>query len=304
MLRFCTSLFIIVALTSCANGQQKTATARPKVAAGSTAKSAGVNLPSEEVVNAFMRQMVGFNPATSWKIVSIRPAEAEGLAEVTVVISSGQGAQPNKFFVTADGRHAVTGDLIPFGATPFAAARAKLEKGITGPERGPKDAAVTIVEFSDLQCPHCKAAQPTIDKVLAEEKGVRLVFQNFPLESHDWAEKAADYADCIGRTSNDAFWKFIQGAYDAQDQITASNADEKLNAIADAAGAKSADIAVCAAKPETAGRVQHSLALGKSLDVNSTPSLFINGRLVAGLGSVPYETLKSLVDFAVKEQQK
>ena len=71
---------------------------------------------------------------------------------------------------------------------------------MNGPSRGPADAPVTLVEFSDLQCPHCKEAQPTIDKLMAEEKNARLVFQNFPLPAHDWAAKAAYYGDCIGRS--------------------------------------------------------------------------------------------------------
>jgi protein-disulfide isomerase len=155
-----------------------------------------------------------------------------------------------------------------------------------------------------LQCPHCKDAQPKLDKLMAEEPQVRLVFQNYPLPSHDWAAKAAAYADCIGRSSNDAFWKFIEGTYKDQPNITAANATERLNAIADSSGAKSADIAACAAKPETTSRIEQSVALGKSLDVTGTPTLFINGRKVANLGGLPDDVLKQLVDFAAKGEMK
>ena len=160
---------------------------------------------------------------------------------------------------------------------------------------------MTVVEFSDLQCPHCKDAQPTLDKLMAEDKNVRVVFQSFPLPMHDWAAKAAAYADCVSRSSNDAFWKFIQSVYAAQGDITAANADEKLTGLADAAGVKGADIAACAAKPETVTRVQRSLALGASLEVNGTPTLFINGRKISNVGGLPYEVLKSLTEFAAKE---
>jgi protein-disulfide isomerase len=186
---------------------------------------------------------------------------------------------------------------MPFGSHPFDAARAKLEKEANGPSRGPTNAPVTLVEFSDLQCPHCKEEQPNVDKLLTEDKNVRVIYQNFPLPAHDWAAKAAAYADCIGRTSNDGFWKFIESVYGAQADLTAANSDEKLNGFADAAGAKSADVAACAAKPETVGRVEHSVLLGKSLGVTGTPTLYINGRQVGG---VPYEGLKSLVDFAAQ----
>jgi protein-disulfide isomerase len=257
-------------------------------------------LPTEETVNAFMQQMFGHDPSVSWKVLEIKPAEAEGLAEITVTVSNPQGKQNQKLYVTADGHHAVVGEIIPFGAHPFDADRETLRKGITGPTLGPADAPVTVVEFSDLQCPYCKQAQPTIDKLLSEEKSARLVFQNFPLPSHNWAAKGADYADCVGKASTEAFWKFIHSAYDAQADITPENADQKLTAMADQAGVKGSEVAKCAASTETAGRVQHSIALGASVDVTSTPTVFINGRKISNVSGVPYELLKSLVEFAAK----
>jgi protein-disulfide isomerase len=234
-------------------------------------------------------------------VVSIKPSAIAGISEVNVTLKNPQGQQNTKLYVAADGQRALIGEIIPFGSDPFATARTALEKGINGPSRGPADAPVTIVEFSDLQCPHCKEAQPTVDKLMSEEKNARLVFQNFPLQSHDWAAKAAAYADCIGRSSNDAFWKFMQGVYDAQSDILTTNADEKLTALADKSGVKGNDIAACAAKPETASRVEHSVALGKSVDVAGTPTLFINGRKIANVAALPYDMLKQLTEFAAKK---
>jgi protein-disulfide isomerase len=286
-------LFILLLLLTLAGVQQ------PPAAAQATTKAAITpNLPSEETVNAFLHEWFGYDPSLSWKIVSIKPSEIEGLSELNAVLSGAQGQQQLKLYITPDGKHAVSGEIMPFGAHPFAATQKELEKGINGPTHGPADAPVTVVEFSDLQCPHCKEAQPTLDKLMAEDKNVRVVFQSFPLPMHDWAAKAASYADCVSRSSNDAFWKFIQSVYAAQGDITAANADEKLTALADAAGVKGADVTACAAKPETATRIEKSEALGKTLDVNSTPTLFINGRRVP---AVQYETLQKLVDFAAKE---
>jgi len=297
-------LFVILLLAGLGGAQETPAAPHSKTTAtAATVPKTGsaTNLPPEDTVRAFMQQMFGYDSSLTWKIVGIKPSQAEGLAEITVLLSNPQGQQSNKLYITADGQHAVIGDIIPFGVHPFDAARKELDKGIDGPARGPADAAVTLVEFSDLQCPHCKQAQPTIDKLMADEKNARLVFQNFPLPSHEWAAKAAAYADCISRGSNDAFWKFLQSVYDAQTDITLANADEKLTGLADKAGVKGADIAACAAKPETTGRVQHSIALGTSVDVTGTPTLFINGRKIANVSGIPYDVLKSLVEFAAKE---
>ena len=280
------------------------AMAQQKPAAKATAAKPAADssrLPSEAEVNGFMKATFGYDPQLTWKIVSIKPSEAEGLAEVTVEISGPQGQGGQKFFVSQDGRHAVVGQIIPFGAHPFEQTRRILEKKATGPSRGPANAPVLIVEFSDLQCPHCKEANPTIERLINEDPNVRFVSQNFPLPSHNWAMKAAAYADCVGRASNDAYWKFVESVYSAQNEITADNADQKLTDLADKAGAKGSEIATCAAQPETESRVQASIELGKSVDVNSTPTLFINGRPV-GVSGNSYDALKQIVDFAAKEK--
>jgi len=305
MHRLAISWSVILVLLTIANAQQKDAptnasTARPG-APGAQARRE-VKLPSEETVNAFLRETFAYNPGLSWKVSDIKPSQAEGLAEVTVVLTTPQGLQTNQFYVTADGTHAISGQIIPFGAHPYAAARHKLEKETNGFSRGPADSPVTIFEFSDLQCPHCKEAQPIIDRLLSEEKNVRLVFQNYPLASHDWAEKGAAYADCVGRASNGSFWKFIQSVYDAQSDITAANADDKLKELADAAGVNGAEIAECAAKPATLGRVERSVELGNSVGVSGTPTLFINGRSIPNVGSLGYDVLKQLVDFAAEDK--
>jgi protein-disulfide isomerase len=275
--------------------ESSVAGARPS----NTAPPAGA--PSEQTVNGFLRQTFGYDPNVSWKIFAIKPSVAADLWEVDVVLANPQGQQNTTFFVTADQQHALVGDLIPFGEKPFASTNTELQKGINGIARGPANAPVTIVEFSDLQCPHCKQAQPTIDKLLGEETNARFVFQQFPLPSHNWAAKAASYADCIGRANNDAFWKFVGATYNAQSEITESNADQKLTSLADSVGVKGSDMAACAAKPDTKSRVDASLNLGKKVQVTGTPTLFINGRRIANVNGTPYEILKSIVEFEAKQ---
>ena len=301
MRTFLTPMLVLLAAALSLGQATETKSTKPASKPGTHATA---DLPSDAVVDSFLQQQFGYQSDITWKILSIKPSPIEGLAEVNVVLANGQGQQISRFYVGPDGQHAVVGEIIPFGARPFDPAKKALEQGVTGPSKGPKDAPVTIVEFGDLQCPACKAAQPTIEKLVADEPNARFVFQNFPLEMHNWAAKAAAYADCVGRASNDVFWKFVSKAYETQQDITAENADEKLTALADAAGVKGSEIAACAAKPETKARVDASIALGKSVDVTGTPTLFINGRKVGSFDTRMSEVYKNLVDFAAKESAK
>src|ERR1022692_1699528 len=295
------SICILLLAGGLATAQTGPAKPVPSKPTEKPAASGSVNLPSEATVDSFLHQQFGYETDLTWKISGIRPSPVEGLAEVTVVLASPQGQQLTKFYVAPDGKHALVGEIIPFGAKPFDPAKNLLDKGITGPERGPKNAAVTLVEFGDLQCPACKAAQPTIEALVAAEPNARFVFQNFPLEMHNWAAKGAAYADCVGRASNDAFWKFVSKTYETQSDITAETADEKLTAIAEGAGVKGAEIAACALKPETKAHVDASIALGKSVDVTGTPTLYINGRKVGSFDPRMTDVYKGLVEFAAKQ---
>jgi len=279
--------------------------AKPAAKAAAAAPAAGGNagLPTEDTVNSFLFQMFGYDPTITWKVTEIRPSEVPGLADVSIVITNSQGANANRLLVSSDGKHAIAGDILPFGAKPFEDARAKLEKGVNGPAKGAAKAAVTIVEFSDMQCPHCAKAAPGIEQLLAQEPEAQFVFQNFPLPAHNWAEKAAEYVDCVGRssvggTANDLVWKFIQKTFEDQTNITESNVDEKLKGIATASGANADEIAACAAKPNTKARIQASIALGKSVGVTGTPALFINGRNASGAS---VDAQKKIADFAASQ---
>jgi protein-disulfide isomerase len=275
-------------------------TAKPAAPAAAACTTA---LPSEDTVNSFLFQTFGYDPTITWKVSDIRPSEIAGLAEVNVVITTPQGPNVNRLLVSSDGKHAVTGDILPFGAKPYADARAKLTKGpLNGPSKGPANAPVTIVEFTDMQCPHCQKAAPTIDSLLAQEPDVHFVFENFPLPIHNWAEKGAAFVDCMGRASNDAVWKFIDKVFEEQNNITQANADEKLKAIATASGVNADEIAACAAKPETKSRIDASIALGKAVGVTGTPTLFVNGRPVGA--TAPLDTIKKIVDFEASQEKE
>jgi protein-disulfide isomerase len=288
------------------NAQQPPATTlKPpaKTVSGASAKSQG--LPSEATLNEFLKHMFGWNQNLAWKVVEIKPSEAAGLSEATIIFHTPKGQQATRIYVTADQKHALTGDLVPFGSDPFAADR-ELLKSAHGPSEGPKDAVITIVEFGDLECPACKAAQPNITRLMQEEPKARLVFQNFPLEQiHKWSLVGAKYVDCLGRTNNDAVWKFIATVYDHQAEVNEQNVDQMLKGYVKEAGGDPETIAACVAKPETAKRVADSLGFGEKVNITSTPTFFINGRRLVGFSSnIPYDVVKSMTDYEIANAGK
>ena len=267
---------------------------------------AQANRPTREVVDAFLRHTFGYDPNIKWEVADIKPANDPTLSVVTIVLRTPQGAQEMKIFVTPDQRYAIAGDMLPFGTNPYARVASELKSRITGPSRGPAEAKITVVEFGDLQCPACKAAQPTIDKLLADVPQARLVFQQFPLVMlHKWAFAAAKYGECTRVSSPDAFWKFQSLVYENQPGMESFDEDQaipKLKDYAVQAGADPAKLEACVADPATAAKIYKSMELGKSLEVTSTPTLFINGRKVQNVSGMPYDVLKDLTEFQAQQE--
>ena len=132
-MRILLNSILILLLARYSRGQ-----ARPSQLQAAEKSAHATNLPSEATVDSFLHQQFGYQPDLTWKISSIKPSTIAGLAEVSVVLASPQGQQLTRFYVGPDGKHALIGDIIPFGAKPFDPAKKALEKGITGPSSGPQ----------------------------------------------------------------------------------------------------------------------------------------------------------------------
>lgn len=287
------------AANKAASHRELTPQAKAQVNKEAAAKPA---LPTTEEVDAYMKRSFGYDPGVSWQIYEIRASEAPGIVEIIVSVNKGE---PVHLFFSPSAQIAFVGQMISFGPNPYATIRTKLQ-GAFGPSRGGPNPPIQIVEFSDLECPHCKASQPIIEKLEGDFPQVRFVFQQFPLPAslHPWAMKAALYADCAGQINEDAFWKYIDSIFDSQGGIALATADDKLKELATAAGYDAAKISACAASPQAEARVKKSMELGQSLNVAQTPTVFINGRTVLGLAGIPYDNLKNLVQFEIDHAGK
>ena len=160
----------------------------------------------------------------------------------------------------------------------------------TGPARGAAEAPVTIVEWSDFECPYCKRVLPTLEQLFEEyPTEVRLVFRHFPLHAiHPNAQGAAEAAVCA--QDQGAFWELHDLMFEEQDALTASDLKEK----AERAGLDTEAFAACMEAEDTPERVEADRRAGIQVGVNGTPALFVNGRPLAG--AVAYEDLAGVVE--------
>jgi protein-disulfide isomerase len=252
-------------------------------------------LPSNQEVEAALVRNYGWKAGFTAKVFRVMPSSVPGMVQALVQLDDDQRTV---VYITADGAHAIIGELIPFGADPFGPAR-KLLAGADGPARGGAPGGITLVEFSDLQCPYCKVYAATLDKLLVDFPQVRQVFQHYPLARlHPWAQLAAAHADCVGRADAKAFWRFVSEVYSAQEKITLEVAPARFGAIVTSLGMDPQAVAACAASEATMARVEASIALGQRLFVRGTPTAFLNGRqLPIGL---TYDELKALVRFELE----
>jgi protein-disulfide isomerase len=268
-------------------------------------KNFTVDTPSADTVNAFLKNLWGYDANRVWSVAAVLKTNAPGVAKIVVYVAEkGQTGAPRTaiFFTTPDGKHAIADAVIDFGATPFAETRKTLQESATGPARGAASKELLMVEFADLQCPHCKEAQDTMDRLGHDFPEARIVFQNFPLvDLHPYAMQSAAEGVCVRKSKGDAaFFTYATAVYDKQAGLTPELAAETLAAAATAAGADAKTAAACAAAPAARDEVTASLELGKSIGVDQTPTLYINGRALP-ITSLPYETLKQIVIFQASQ---
>lgn len=158
------------------------------------------------------------------------------------------------------------------------------------PVTGNKNAKVTIVEFSDFQCPFCsKGAQVVTDLKKKYGDKIQVAFKNFPLPFHNQAEGAAVAALCANEQSAELFWKMHDGMFAAQDALDL----DSLKKLAKKLGAKP-EFDACLDSNKYLAKVKADMEEGKALKVKSTPTFFVNGQMING--AQPIEAFSEIID--------
>ncbi len=168
----------------------------------------------------------------------------------------------------------------------------RVDVAALGPAKGPDKAPVTIVEFSDFECPYCGRVNPSL-KSVQEKYGdkVRIVFRQFPLNFHPNAQKAGEASLCADEQNTDYFWKLHDAMFADQKNLGVPSLKEMAAAID---GLDSSAFNECLDSSRFASKVQEDVQDGAKVGVSGTPAFFVNGRFLSG--AVPYETFAEIID--------
>ena len=248
---------------------------------------------SQRVVEYFQKTVT--TPGLTFKVTKVEDSEIPDWRKGNLEVSLGQQTQNVAFYVSRDGRYLFRGDAVDLTVDPLKLVRDKIK--LDGePSRGPADAKVTIVEYSDFQCPFCSRGYATIEKQVLTSYGdkVRFYYKHYPLPFHPWAEAGAVAAECAKQQKPEAFWKLYSSLFENQGQITADNLKEKATGYLAGTGIDMAKWNDCFDNKKSLPQVKAQMQEGSSVGVRGTPGFIINGRLVSG--AQPFESFKNVID--------
>ena len=252
---------------------------------------------TNEQVGEFVRKSFNVPPSVTIAVKDSNKSDVNGLRQVTIELSSQNGTQSQDAWITAD-NHLLVGRLLDLSVDPYRKNIEKIKLN-DAPALGPADAKVTIVEYSDFQCPYCGAAYKTVDQLLQQYQGkVRLVYKHLPLSIHNWAEDAAVASACVYQQKPDAFWKVYSYLFANQSSVTKETLTDKVVLATKDAGVNTEDLKKCITSRSALPIVQANMAEAGDLGLSSTPSFIINGRPV--VGAQPLEQFKQVIDDALK----
>lgn len=228
------------------------------------------------------------------------PSEMSGYDKVPVIISNGPRHSTHDFLVSKDNKTIIEWEKLDIAEDIDVAGR---------PERGNKDAKITIVNYDDFECPFCARMHQTLfpDLMKIYSNQVKVIYKDYPLDFHPWALHAAVDANCLAAQNQDAYWDFADYAHANQKSISGENKDlneafGRLDKITLDLGAKhnlnSGALEACVKKQDETA-VRASIAEGDKLGVDATPTMFINGEVISGIKSE--EEMRSIIDRVLRK---
>jgi protein-disulfide isomerase len=283
--------FLLVVLVVLNGGSSAFAQTSPPSPAQKPSEDEAQFLKNSE---AFVRRLFAWGPDFQIKLGPTSPSPAPDFYLIPVQITYNGVSDSGVLYISKDGKTVLRGELFDTSADPYAANRAKMHTE-GNPSKGPANAKVTLVEFSDFQCPHCRALYLAMKTLAPKYQQIRIVFKDLPIAAlHPWAETAAVGGRCAYMQSPDAFWVVHDVLFENQEYISTANIWEKLVDFAGQAGLDKEAFKACLASPEAQKAVGMNMDDAGILGITSTPTVFVNGRPVVGGDPA---TLQQYIDY-------
>jgi protein-disulfide isomerase len=254
---------------------------------------------AREKIIQFIREHFSIPANVQITITDLRETPFAEFYETTVTLDDGKEKRVQPMFVAKNMRYMVEGSIFNLEGNP----RADIVRLISlkdQPAIGPANAPVTLVEYSDLECPVCARLQEELESEIIPKYGdkLRVVFKEFPLVAiHDWALPAAIAAQCIDELEPSKYAAFRSTVYKNQPSISAEHARDMLLHFAAEAGVDSAKLPDCLDAKASLPRVEANMREAEALGVDQTPTMFINGRAI--VGALPTVDIEKIIDEAL-----
>jgi protein-disulfide isomerase len=256
-------------------------------------------------VEAYLRNVELYQPVVTAKVDDAKPSkDLPGFFDVVVHWSANGFTKDELVYVSKDGHQIIRGDVYDVNKNPFQGNLDKL-KVDNQPSFGPANAPVTLVVFSDFQCPVCKEEAAVLRQNVAAtfKDKVRVYFKDYPLESlHPWAKSAAVAGRCVFKQNPAAFWDYFDWAYENQGAIGLDNFNSKFQSFATEKGLDGMQLGRCVENKAAEAEVNHEMDEGRALKLDSTPTMFMNGREL--VGGIPWSNVEALINIELDHQAK
>ena len=249
-------------------------------------------------VEAFLRYYFALGPDVQITVSTPTELGTSGILVVPIEVKSKEGSDKIKMYLTKDGRYLLRGELSDLTTDPLAENISKMQLA-NAPVLGDPKAPITLVEYSDFECPVCRNLHDALRGLLPNYPQVKLIFKDFPIDAiHPWARTASLAGRCAYQQNPKAFWKMYDLIYDNQDLVSAATAWDKMQEFAAKTGLITDTFKSCMSSPQAAAEIDASLANGQLLDVRSTPTIFVNGRRISGVDA---RTLEQYIEFELAQ---
>ena len=244
-----------------------------------------------EKVQRQVRAYFNIPPEVEITLGPLTPSEFPSYENLTVTLSHGGKSQSVDFILSKDGKNLIRLTKLDMTKDPYAETMKKIN--LAGrPVRGNPDAKVIIVNYDDFECPFCSRMHSTLmSEILPEYSDkIKIVYKDYPLSMHPWAQHAANDANCLAKESGKGYWEFADYVHSNQRAISGSQKDvqqafnelDRLTLdIGKKNGADTTKLQACLKAPADT-IVKSSMAEGDSIGVSATPTMFVNGERLEG----------------------